>query len=147
MLSFSMKVVIDTNILVGALLRDGGTCRAVVRLCLEGKLQPLVGVALFAELEDVLSRSSLFRSSLLDQGERDDLFAAFLSVTTWVPIYYRWRPNLRDEADNHVVELAVAGNATYVITQNSRDFASMELQFPDLKIATASEFLENWRST
>lgn len=142
-----MKVVIDTNILVGALLRDGGACRAVLRLCLEGKLQPLVGVALFAEMEDVLSRSSLFRSSLLDQGEREELFAAFLGVTTWVPIYYSWRPNLRDEADNHVVELAVAGNATYIITQNSRDFASMELQFPDLKIATAAAFLENWRST
>ena len=142
-----MKVVIDTNILVGALLRDGGACRAVLRLCLEGQLQPLVGVALFAEMEDVLSRSSLFRSSVLDQAEREDLFAAFLSVTAWVPIYYSWRPNLRDEADNHVVELAVAGNATYIITQNRRDFASMELQFPDLKIATAAEFLENWRAT
>jgi putative PIN family toxin of toxin-antitoxin system len=142
-----MRVVIDTNILVGALLRDGGACRAVLRLCLEGKLQPVIGLALFAEMEDVLSRSVLFRSSPLDQQERQDLFAAFLGVTTWAPIYYSWRPNLRDEADNHVVELAIAGNATYIITQNSRDFASMELQFPDLKIATAAEFLEKWRTT
>ncbi|MDD5028207.1 MAG: PIN domain-containing protein [Rhodoferax sp.] len=31
-------------------------------------------------------------------------------------IYYLWRPNLRDEADNHVLELAVAAGAQAIIT-------------------------------
>ena len=141
-----MKIVIDTNVLVGALLREGGAARAVLRLCLDRKVEPLVGVALFSEMEDVLARSSLFRSSPLDQQERHDFFAAFLNITCWVTIYYRWRPNLRDEADNHVVELAVAGSASYIVTQNSRDFAEMELRFPGLKVVTAAEFLELWRA-
>jgi len=38
-------------------------------------------------------------------------------------IYFLWRPNLRDEADNHLVELAVAGGAQAVVTRNKRDFA------------------------
>lgn len=140
-----MRVVLDTNIIVGAMLRDGGGARAVLRLCLQGQLQPLIGVALFAEMEDVLSRDDVLRTSTLTQAERQELFAAFLSVTQWVPIYYTWRPNLRDEADNHVVDLAVAGNAEYIVTQNERDFAKMELAFPHLKLATAAEFLEIWR--
>lgn len=140
-----MRVVLDTNIIVGAMLRDGGACRAVLRLCLQGEVQPIIGVALFAELEDVLSREDLFRNSKLTAAERQDLFAAFLSVTQWVPIYYTWRPNLRDEADNHVVDLAVAGNADCIVTKNERDFANMELQFPQLKLATAAEFMELWR--
>ena len=109
-----MQVVLDTNIIVGAMLRDGGASRAVLRLCLQGEVQPLIGVALFAEMEDVLSREELFRNSKLTTAERQDLFAAFLSVTQWVPIYYTWRPNLSDEADNHVIDLAIAGNAEYI---------------------------------
>lgn len=127
------------------MLRGGGATRAVLRLCLQGRLQPIVGIALFAEMEDVLSRDPLFRGSHLEPVERQELFAAFLSVTEWVPIYYTWRPNLKDEADNHVLDLAVAGNAAAVVTQNKRDFENMELLFPDLKIMTAAEFLEFWR--
>ena len=141
-----MKMVIDTNIVVGALLREGGAARAVLRLCLDREVEPLVGVALFSEMEDVFARNSLFRSSPLDQQERHDFFASFLKITNWVTIYFRWRPNLRDEADNHVVELAVAGSASYIVTQNSRDFAEMELRFPGLKVVTAAEFLELWRA-
>ena len=92
-----------------------------------------------------LSREELFRNSKLTTAERQDLFAAFLSVTQWVPIYYTWRPNLRDEADNHVIDLAIAGNAEYIITKNTRDFASMDLKFPDLTLATAATFMETWR--
>lgn len=140
-----MRVVLDTNIIVGAMLREGGAARAVLRLCLQGEAQPMIGVALFAEMEDVLSRDDLFRTCALTHTERQDLFAAFLSVTQWVPIYYTWRPNLRDEADNHVVDLAVAGHAEYIVTQNEHDFANMELQFPHLKLATAAQFLDLWR--
>ena len=45
----------------------------------------------------------------LDREEREALLNAFLSVCTWQTVYYLWRPNLPDEADNHLVELAVAG--------------------------------------
>jgi putative PIN family toxin of toxin-antitoxin system len=140
-----MRVVLDTNIIVGAMLREGGATRAVLRLCLQGDVRPFIGVALFAEMEDVLSRQDLFAASPLNAAERNELFATLLSVAVWVPIYYTWRPNLRDEADNHIVDLAVAGSAEYIVTQNVRDFTNMELQFPQLKQATAAEFLEIWR--
>ena len=41
-------------------------------------------------------------------GGAETLLDAFSSVCVWVPVYYLWRPNLPDEGDNHVVELAVA---------------------------------------
>jgi putative PIN family toxin of toxin-antitoxin system len=138
-------VAFDNDIVVGAMLREGGAARAVLRLCLQGDIKPIVGVALFAEMEDVLTRDNLFRNYPLTLTERQDLFSAYLSVTKWVPIYYRWRPNLRDEADNYVVDLAVAGNAEHIITNNERDFFQMELLFPQIKLATAVEFMELWR--
>jgi len=141
-----MRVVLDTNIIVGAMLSDGGASREILRLCLEQNITPLVGTALFTEMEDVLSRKDLFQKCKIDATERDELFRAFLSYTEWTPIYYSWRPNLRDEADNHIVDLAIAGNASYIITQNERDFQKMNLLFPNLEIINAAEFLKMWRT-
>lgn len=39
----------------------------------------------------------------------------FAAVRTAVDASYLWRPNLKDEADNHLVELAIAARAAYII--------------------------------
>ena len=83
-----------------------------------------------------MGRRQLCRKSLLSHIERQDLFAAFLSVCEWVQVYFSWRPNLIDEADNHLVELAIAGGATMIVTNNVRDFRSAELRFPEVRILT-----------
>src|SRR6478735_4130400 len=100
-----------------------------------------MGNALFAEHEDVCGRSELFDDQLIPEAERFVLLDAFFSSCHWVPIYYLWRPNLKDEADNHLIELAVGGGATALITANKRDFVRTELLFPQLRIYTAGEFL------
>jgi putative PIN family toxin of toxin-antitoxin system len=128
-----MKAVIDTNVFIGACLGQEA-CRAVITACLEEKLTPLMGVALLSEYEDVLSRTNLFVRSRLDAAERDELLDIFLATCRWTRVYFGWRPNLRDEGDNHLVELAVAGGADYIVTRNLRDVARMELLFPNLKV-------------
>jgi len=101
-----------------------------------------MGAALFAEYESLLGRDELFRRSPLDASRREVVFNAFLSVCRWTRIYYLWRPNLRDEADNHVIELAVAGGASAIVTKNVRDFRATELQFPDLQVLKPEALLE-----
>jgi predicted nucleic acid-binding protein len=48
---------------------------------------------------------------------------------------------LKDEADNHLIELAIAGGASKVITANVRDFVRTELLFPTLQVLTAAQLL------
>ncbi|WGZ93100.1 MAG: putative toxin-antitoxin system toxin component, PIN family [Candidatus Thiothrix putei] len=134
-----MNIVLDTNIFLGACLGQGAANKLVVN-CLQGLFTPLMGVALLAEYEDILSRDDLFTKSRLNQQEREELLDIFLSYCQWTPIYYAWRPNLRDEGDNHLIELAVAGNARYLITYNLRDFKQMELKFPELHIRPPEQF-------
>jgi uncharacterized protein len=140
-----MNVVIDTNIFVSAVMSADGASRQIIRMCLSGSLSPLMGNALFSEYEDVCARDELFDGRMISSAERGALLDAFFASCAWVPIYFLWRPNLRDEADNHLVELAVAGNARAVITANKRDFAATELRFPGLDICDAGEFLRKGR--
>ena len=119
-----------------------GANRSLLRRCLLRTVEPVLGEALFLEYEDVLSRPVLMSKSPLSAAERRRLFDAFLNVCTWVNIYFRWRPNLRDEGDNHLIELAVAGGANWIITNNLADFRGAELRFPQLRVAHPGEYLK-----
>jgi putative PIN family toxin of toxin-antitoxin system len=136
------KIVVDTNVFIAAMLSAMGSNRAVLRTCLSGKAMPLMGAALFSEYEDLLGRTDLMKACPISSPERRVLLEAFLSVSTWVKIYYLWRPNLPDEADNHLIELALAGHASAIVTNNVRDLRGGELNFPDLRILTPAEFLK-----
>lgn len=136
-----MRVVIDTNVFVGACMGVGAS-NAVVRACLEHRLVPLMGVALLTEFEATLSRDELFAKSRLDAAERSILLDTFLALCEWTRVYFLWRPNLKDESDNHLIELAVAGDADVVVTRNLRDLRGAELRFEPLRILSPEDFLK-----
>ena len=135
-------VVLDTNIMVAGLLLGAGSARAVLRACLSGQYQPVLGPALMAEYEDVLGRTDLFTDSVLSAKERDEVFDGFLNRCRWVEVFFAWRPNLPDEADNHLIELGVAARADAIITRNLRDISHGELKFPSLRVLTPEHCLE-----
>jgi len=137
------KLVVDTSVFISALIgKTAGASRTLLRLCLTGELQPLMGNALFSEYSEVSSRDRIRERCPLSEKEIEELLNSFLAVCEWVPIYYLWRPNLSDEADNHLVELAVAGNATTIVANNVRDLKNAELSFPELRILTPKQVLK-----
>ena len=133
-------IVVDTNVFVGACLGVGPSSK-VIGACLAGEQSPLMGAALLAEYEEVLGRVAVFKKSRLNDRERHELLDIFFATCVWTRIYFGWRPNLPDEGDNHLIELAVAGGATHIVTHNVRDLISRELKFPDLAVVTPSQFL------
>ena len=139
------RIVVDSNVFIAALRGAQGASRDVLRRCLQRQCQPLIGLKLFLELEDAMSRAELFVECPLSVQERQELFAAFAAVCEWTKVYYLWRPNLRDEEDNHVLELAVAGGANAIVTHNVRDFDGSDLRFPAVRILRPNEFLREMR--
>ncbi len=136
----SPVIVVDTNVLISALIGRGGHSRQVIRACLKEECVPLMGTTLFLEFEAVMGRETLFKKCLLSENERRTLFDAFLHVCRWVNVYYTWRPNLPDEGDNHILELAVAGGAESIVTQNTKDFQDGALLFPAIRILHPKDF-------
>jgi predicted nucleic acid-binding protein len=57
-------------------------------------------------------------------------------------MFYGWRPNLRDEGDQHLVELAIAGGAETIVTYDIRDVRLGDLRWPGLADLTPPECLE-----
>jgi putative PIN family toxin of toxin-antitoxin system len=136
-----MRIVIDTNVFVGACMGVGAS-RSIVEACLNRQFTPLIGTALLTEYEDVLGRAPLFEGCRLNARERSELLDIFLAHCEWVRVYYTWRPNLKDEGDNHLVELAVAGAASSIVTRNLRDFRAMDLRFPNLRVLSPEDQLK-----
>ena len=136
------RIVLDTSVFISALLGPREASRETLRRCLTRRYVPLMGTALFLEYEAVLARDHLFANCRLNRQQRDTLFDAFVSVCQWQTVYYTWRPNLIDEADNHIVELAVAGQAGVIVTNNTRDFERAELYFSGLRILPPDTFIQ-----
>jgi len=133
-------VVIDTSVFVSALRSSAEASRIIVRRALLGELTPLFGNALWLEYQDVLQRP--LWDKLTSHDERMQVLSSLAKQGRWVTVYYGWRPNLPDEGDNHLIELALAGNASAIITHNVRDFRRSELRFANLRIMTPAEYLE-----
>jgi len=115
----------------------------VLRRVLTGRYEPLFGNALWLEYHDLLGRRVWGNSTTA--AERLAVLAALAKRGRWVTVYYNWRPNLPDEADNHLIELALAGNAEAIVTHNVRDIRGGELHLGALRILTPAQCLEEWR--
>lgn len=138
-----IPLVLDTNVFVAALRSSGGASRKVLRRVLEGRFQPLFGNALWLEYQDLLSRPVWGDETTSD--ERLSVLAAVASRGRWVTVYYGWRPNLPDEADNHLIELALAGGAVAIVAHNVRDLSAVDLRLGQLRVLTPAQTLEDFR--
>ncbi len=136
------KIVVDTSVLISALIGKKGPSRQILRECLSGIYQPVMSTALFLEYEDVYQRPRIEKLCPLTPKEIRELLNAFYSTCEWVHIHYLWRPNLKDESDNFLIELAIASNSHYLVTNNIKDLTGAELTFKNLVIVKPEQLLK-----
>ncbi|NOQ35079.1 MAG: putative toxin-antitoxin system toxin component, PIN family, partial [Methylococcaceae bacterium] len=93
------------------------------------------------EYEDVLYRPEIQAMAKYTTEEINQILDGFLNISSWVKVNYLWRPNLKDEGDNHLIDLAVASNAEWIVTQNLKDLNSGELKF-NFRAISPNDFME-----
>ncbi len=142
----SIKVIIDTNVLVAGLIGGKGPNREILRLCFQKTLQPYIGNSLYTEYQDLFSRDNIQTLCKQTSSTLSEFLDDFASVCKPAEVWFLWRPNLKDEADNHIVELAVAANVEYIVTNNISDFAQAELQRVGHTVITPPDLLTLMRT-
>jgi uncharacterized protein len=136
----SLRAVIDTNILVSALIFNGGKLGGFRQLWQDNQFQPLVSRSTVTELIRVLAYPK-FKLTLAEQQE---LLAEYLPYceTIAMPIEVPEIPSCRDPYDEQFLHLAIFGRADYLVT-GDQDLLSLSDIF-DCPIVTAEQFLSTW---
>lgn len=129
------RVVLDTNVVLSALLFTAGRLAWIRHAWQRQQLQPLVCKETVSELLRVLAYPK-FR---LSASEQEELLADFLPYADVVELPAPWPtlPTCRDEKDQVFLVLAHIGKADALITGDA-DILAMREAFPGL-ILTAEE--------
>lgn len=98
-------------------------------------------MALFLEYQAKLLEASTNNATSLTRKQISTVLSALAHYSDEVPIYYRLRPNLKDENDNHVFECAANFGANVIVTHNIRDFTNPELKGYSIRAMTPGEFM------
>ncbi len=124
-----MIVVLDTNVIVAAMRSPTGASAALLRAARRSELTFVANVALAVEYEATCSRAEHQLASGLTATQVGIFLDAVIAMARPVETHFLWRPQLRDPADELVLEAAVNGRATAIVTFNQRDFGSVPQQF------------------
>jgi putative PIN family toxin of toxin-antitoxin system len=133
-----LTVVLDTNILVSALLFHGELSR-IVNLWKGGSILPVFKKETFAEFREVLHypKFSLKEDELRTILE-DEVLPFFEAVETENQI----KRICRDSQDDKFIACAVAAEADYIVS-GDKDLLVLN-KYGQIKIISASEFLKKF---
>lgn len=129
-----IRVVLDTNIIVSALLRPLGPPAQALQLATGGAIQPCLSGSIYAEYEEVLRRPKFG----FDEQTIEDALAALRRQALWV------RPAdaaqaCADPDDDMFLECATAANADYLVTGNWKHFPP---SWGEVRVLSARAFLD-----
>ena len=113
----TMKIVIDTNVVLPALMSVDGVSNTLV-----------------TEYEDALLREK--HRKFYPQFSKEEI-TSFIDdiclISYHQKINFLWRPFLRDIKDDMLLETAFNGNCNYIITYNLKDFKGVKEKVASLK--------------
>lgn len=112
-----MKAVLDTNVIISGLLNSEGSPARVVNQWINGSIKVTTSPALIEEVLDVITRPKFKPLGSLD--ERCELIKKLFEQAEIVNPSEKLRIIVDDEADNRVLECAVACDTDYVVSGDS----------------------------
>ncbi len=130
-----IRIVLDSNVILSAALFKGSTPRqALDKASTTGQI--LISNEILVELTDIFNRSKFDRYS--SKQLRNEFLNDFLAIVENVQIVQKITA-CRDRKDDKFLELAVNGNANYIIT-GDQDLLVLN-PFQDISIISVSDYL------
>lgn len=130
------RVVVDTNVLISALLFKGALSR-FVELWQKGKIVPVISKKIFEELRVVLEypKFSLSKDELKSIIEHE-----ILPYFEIVEVKEEVKGVCRDPEDDKFISCALSASADYIVS-GDKDLCDLK-QYGPIKIVRASDFLK-----
>ena len=135
------KIVVDTNVVVSALIQKSYPFLIIDELFFENRIRFCVSDELIAEYFDVLSRPKFARFPDFASKAENVLTEIGLKAELYNPTFKL--EIISDQDDNMILELAEECSANFTITGNTNDFTFSE--YKDTKILTPKEYWESYR--
>jgi putative PIN family toxin of toxin-antitoxin system len=142
--SFDVRIVLDTAALISALRSETGAAAEIVRLALQGDLELLLDYKLVCEYRDVALRTEHLAVSRKTGSEVEEVIRALEAIAIGVNVTIRYRPLSRDADDDMVLDVAINGPTDVIVTSNLRDFADAAAEF-GIRVLTPKMFLVEHR--
>ena len=134
-----LRIVVDTNCLLASLNRNSPH-HHLYQLFASEAFEWILSNEILTEYEEVLTREYTASTSKL---VLEILLAA--SNTAQQEAYYKWQLIEADPDDNKFVDVAIAANADYLVT-NDRHFEVLkQLEFPRVPVVSLQEFLSSFQ--
>ncbi len=131
-----MRVVLDTNVVVSALIKPGGPEGLTLLFALRGQYALYVSASILDKYREVLRRPWFSRWLNVDDVQHAltslEQTARMVHPTTTITIS-------RDDPDNRFLEFAEASRADYLVTGNLRHYPRAHRS---TRIVNAREFLK-----
>ena len=137
-----MKIVMATDTVVAALHSPGGASAELIRRARRGEIQVAASVSLFMEYEAVCTRPEHALAAGLNPRQVGIFLEALAHIVDPAEIHFLWRPQLRDPADELVLEAAVNAGADALLSFNLKHFAQAASRF-NLKLSQPGPFLRS----
>ena len=130
-----MRVVIDSNVSISAIGKNS-YLRPIWTAFLSGKYQILLSDEVGYEYEEIIQLHSASGASKIIM----EILVESQDIVNQ-QVYYSWNAIKIDPDDNKFFDLAIAGNADYLVTNDAHFNVVKNIPFPKVKIITADEFL------
>ena len=124
-----MKLVLDTDVGVAAIRSSTGAAAELVRAARRGLVRPIMSVPLVLEYEAVLTRPEHLAASGLSADEVIGLIDVLIDCGHLADVTFSYRPATIDPNDEFVLEAAVNGGASAIVTFNRRHFGDAPSRF------------------
>ena len=134
-----MRVVVDTNILVSGLISAHGNPAKIVDAILDGQLIPVMSLATFNELREVLSRPQIYKYFEHARISIQGFLAELEQIAEFVQPE-RSNMSIKDEKDRPFVDLASTTPPPEYIITGDKDFE--EEKYHDVLVISASLFVK-----
>lgn len=115
-----IRVVLDTNVIVSALLSSDGVPAAILDLALQGKVRAAVSTPTLSELDSVLRRPKF----QFEPRKIGSFLALLRSRARRVTPRVKLDICGKDPSDNRFLECAEAAHAEFLVTGNKSHFPS-----------------------